>query len=122
VPDPSAHRRSCARADGEVGPHLDALRRFDRWSISGDVLLANDAATLYPMSMNQTWQARSRSWLAHISSLVRCERHDMVWLAAMLAQHHAPQGNERSIDQFDLRYSAAYDTSTALIASMTWWP
>jgi hypothetical protein len=35
--------------DGDVGPHLDSLRWSDRWSIGGDMLLANDAATLYLM-------------------------------------------------------------------------
>lgn len=37
--------------DGEIGAHLDPLRWSDRWSIGGDVLLANDAATLYLMVM-----------------------------------------------------------------------
>jgi hypothetical protein len=40
-----------ASPDGDVGRHLDALRWSDRWSIGGDVLLANDAVTLYLMTM-----------------------------------------------------------------------
>lgn len=40
-----------ASPEGEVGQHLDALRWSDRWSIGGDVLLANDAAALYVMTM-----------------------------------------------------------------------
>ena len=37
--------------DGPVGPHLDALRWSKHWSIGGDVLLANDAAMLWLMTM-----------------------------------------------------------------------
>ena len=37
--------------DGPVGPHLDALRWSRHWSIGGDVLLANDAAMLWLMTM-----------------------------------------------------------------------
>jgi hypothetical protein len=40
-----------ASPDGEVGQNLDALRWSDRWSFAGDVLLANDAAMLYLMTM-----------------------------------------------------------------------
>jgi uncharacterized membrane protein len=40
-----------AQPDDDVGEHLDTLRWSDRWSIGGDVLLANDAATLYLMMM-----------------------------------------------------------------------
>jgi uncharacterized membrane protein len=40
-----------ASPDGQIGQHLDALRWSDRWSIGGDVLLANDAASLYLMVM-----------------------------------------------------------------------
>ncbi len=40
-----------ASPEGDVGPHLDALRWSDRWSIGGDALLANDAAVLYLMTM-----------------------------------------------------------------------
>ena len=35
-----------ASPDGQIGQRLDALRWSDRWSIGGDVLLANDAASL----------------------------------------------------------------------------
>ena len=38
-------------ADVEVGQHLHALRWSDRWSIGSDVLLANDAATLFLMTV-----------------------------------------------------------------------
>jgi uncharacterized membrane protein len=38
-------------ADGPVGHHLDTLRRSRKWSFGGDVLMANDAAMLYLMSM-----------------------------------------------------------------------
>lgn len=48
-------RRVVAQAatlpDGPVGQHLDALRWSARWSIGGDLLLANDAAMLYLMTM-----------------------------------------------------------------------
>jgi hypothetical protein len=37
--------------DGPVGSHLDALRWSRHWSIGGDVLLANDAAMLWLMTM-----------------------------------------------------------------------
>lgn len=40
-----------ASPDGEVGQHLNTMRWSDRWSIGGDVLMANDAATLYLMTM-----------------------------------------------------------------------
>jgi hypothetical protein len=40
-----------ASPDGDVGEHLDALRWSDRWSFAGDVLLANDAAMLYLMTI-----------------------------------------------------------------------
>jgi uncharacterized membrane protein len=42
---------AAASPDGEVGQTLDALRWSDRWSIGSDVLLANDAAVLYLMTM-----------------------------------------------------------------------
>jgi hypothetical protein len=37
--------------DGPVGQHLDALRGSRHWSIGGDLLLANDAAVLWLMTM-----------------------------------------------------------------------
>jgi hypothetical protein len=37
--------------DGPLGDQLDALRWSARWSIGGDLLLANDAAMLYLMTM-----------------------------------------------------------------------
>ena len=37
--------------DGPVGQDLDALRSSRRWSLGGDVLMANDAAMLYLMAM-----------------------------------------------------------------------
>ena len=40
-----------ATADGPVDQHLDTLRRSPRWSIGGDVLMANDIAMLYVMTM-----------------------------------------------------------------------
>jgi uncharacterized membrane protein len=40
-----------ASPDGDVGQHLGALRWSDRWSFAGDVLLVNDAAMLYLMTM-----------------------------------------------------------------------
>jgi hypothetical protein len=39
------------QADGSVGEHLHAFRWSRRWSVGGDVLLANDAAMLYLMTM-----------------------------------------------------------------------
>ena len=38
-------------ADGPVDQHLDTLRRSSRWSVGGDVLMANDLAMLYVMTM-----------------------------------------------------------------------
>jgi hypothetical protein len=40
-----------AAADGPVGQRLNALRWSRRWSVGGDMLLANDAAMLYLMTM-----------------------------------------------------------------------
>lgn len=40
-----------ASADGPVGHDLDTLRWSARWSLGGDLLLANDAAMLYVMTM-----------------------------------------------------------------------
>jgi uncharacterized membrane protein len=40
-----------AATGSEVGQDLNILRWSDRWSIAGDVLLANDAAVLYLMTM-----------------------------------------------------------------------
>jgi hypothetical protein len=40
-----------ASADGPVGPALNGVRWSSRWSIGGDVLMANDAAMLYLMTM-----------------------------------------------------------------------
>ena len=37
--------------DSPVGTETDALRRSRRWTIGGDILLANDAATLFIMSV-----------------------------------------------------------------------
>ena len=39
------------QSDGSVGEHLHAFRWSWRWSVGGDVLLANDAAMLYLMTM-----------------------------------------------------------------------
>ena len=38
-------------ADGPVDQHLDTLRTSSRWSVGGDVLMANDVAMLYVMTM-----------------------------------------------------------------------
>jgi hypothetical protein len=38
-------------ADGPVGDHLERLRWSARWSLGGDLLMANDAAVLYLMVM-----------------------------------------------------------------------
>jgi hypothetical protein len=38
-------------SDGRVGPHLNELRWSRRWSIGGDLLMANDAAILWVMTM-----------------------------------------------------------------------
>lgn len=43
--------RAAASPDGPVGQDLDALRRSPRWFFGGDVLMANDAAMLYLMTM-----------------------------------------------------------------------
>lgn len=43
--------RAAASPDGPVGQDLDALRRSPRWLFGGDVLMANDAAMLYLMTM-----------------------------------------------------------------------
>lgn len=43
--------RAAAAADGSVGQDLDAVRWSSRWSYGGDVLMANDAAMLYLMTM-----------------------------------------------------------------------
>jgi uncharacterized membrane protein len=63
--------------DGEVEPQLDALRWSDRWSIGGDVLLANDAATLYLMSMRPDLAGALMLVIgAHlVISVVRAARH-----------------------------------------------
>jgi hypothetical protein len=37
--------------DGPVGQQLDAVRRSSRWVFGGDLLMANDAAMLYVMTM-----------------------------------------------------------------------
>jgi hypothetical protein len=37
--------------DGPVGQQLDAVRRSSRWVSGGDLLMANDAAMLYVMTM-----------------------------------------------------------------------
>jgi len=37
--------------DGPVDLHLDTFRRSSRWSVGGDVLMANDIAMLYVMTM-----------------------------------------------------------------------
>jgi len=37
--------------DGPVDRHLDTFRRSSRWSVGGDVLMANDIAMLYVMTM-----------------------------------------------------------------------
>ena len=46
---------AAALADDAVGPHLHALRWSDRWSIGGDVLLANDTASLCVMTLKPEW-------------------------------------------------------------------
>jgi hypothetical protein len=46
-----AASRAAASPDGPVGQDLDALRRSSRWLFGGDVLMANDAAMLYLMTM-----------------------------------------------------------------------
>lgn len=38
-------------ADGPVDEHLDTLRKSSRWSRGGDLLMANDIAMLYVMTM-----------------------------------------------------------------------
>ena len=50
---PAISRIAAATASpgSTVGWHLDKLRWSDRWSVAGDVLLANDAATLYLMTV-----------------------------------------------------------------------
>ena len=65
-------------SDGEVGSDLDVLRWSDRWSIGGDVLLANDAATLYLMSMKPDLAGALMLVVgAHLMiSVVRAARHD----------------------------------------------
>jgi|SRR5262245_3229461 len=42
---------AAATRSGPVGQRLDALRRSARWSFGGDLLLANDAAMLYLMTL-----------------------------------------------------------------------
>ena len=37
--------------DGPFDRHLDTFRRSSRWSVGGDVLMANDIAMLYVMTM-----------------------------------------------------------------------
>jgi uncharacterized membrane protein len=46
---------AAAPADDVVEPYLHALRWSDRWSIGGDVLLANDAASLCMMILKPEW-------------------------------------------------------------------
>jgi hypothetical protein len=43
--------RVAASPDEPVGQDLDALRQSSRWLVGGDVLMANDAAMLYLMTM-----------------------------------------------------------------------
>jgi uncharacterized membrane protein len=43
--------RAASTPDGPVGPDLDALRWSRRWSVGGDLVMANDAAMLYLMTM-----------------------------------------------------------------------
>jgi hypothetical protein len=43
--------QAAIETDGAVGQHLDALRWSRHWSIGGDLLLANDAAVLWLMTM-----------------------------------------------------------------------
>ena len=38
-------------ADGPVGQHLNVLRWSPRWAFGGDLIMANDAAMLYVMTM-----------------------------------------------------------------------
>ena len=55
---PAINRISVAAAspaDDAVGHHLHALRWSDRWSIGGDMLLANDAASLCVMTLKPEW-------------------------------------------------------------------
>jgi hypothetical protein len=47
----SVGAEAATAADGPVGQHLDALRRSPRWMFGGDLLMANDAAMLYVMTM-----------------------------------------------------------------------
>ena len=68
---------AAARADGEVGPHLHALRWSDRWSIGGDVLLANDAASLCVMTLKPEWTGALALVVAAniVVSGIRAARH-----------------------------------------------
>ena len=43
--------QAATAAEGPVGQQLDALRWSSRWSFGGDVLMTNDAAMLYLMTM-----------------------------------------------------------------------
>ena len=38
-------------ADGPVDQHLDTFRKSSRWSVGGDMLMANDLAMLFVMTM-----------------------------------------------------------------------
>jgi uncharacterized membrane protein len=49
ISDVAAHLAT--QPDGSVTEHLDTLRRSARWSVGGDLLLANDACMLYLMTM-----------------------------------------------------------------------
>ena len=42
---------AAAAGDGPVEQHLDTLRTSSRWSLGGDLLMANDVAMLYVMTM-----------------------------------------------------------------------
>jgi hypothetical protein len=43
--------QAATQPDGPVGEQVDALRWSPRWSFGGDLIMANDAAMLYVMTM-----------------------------------------------------------------------
>lgn len=72
--------------DGPVSTETDALRRSIRWSIGGDILLANDAATLFIMSV-RTDLAGSLLAVAGANALVFATR---AFLPSPRRDVHAP--------------------------------
>jgi uncharacterized membrane protein len=64
----------------EVGPRLHARRWSNRWSIGGDVLLANDAASLCVMTLKPEWTGALVFVVAAniLVSGVRAARHGFV--------------------------------------------